>query len=130
MNLRNIIITRLAIIYFFMLIMAIVVIAKLLAIQNIKTDRWEQIADNLTHNTVSLEPNRGNICSDDGNVLATSVPGYFVRIDLAAPGVRKVYSQQSDSLALMLSSFFRNLPAKEYKRRLDAAYRQKDRGIC
>ena len=128
MNLRNIIITRLAIIYFFMLIMAIVVIAKLLAIQNIKTDRWEQIADNLTHNTVSLEPNRGNICADDGNVLATSVPGYFVRIDLAAPGVRKVYSQQSDSLALMLSSFFRNLPAKEYKRRLDAAYRQKDRG--
>ncbi len=128
MNLRNMIITRLAIIYFMMLLMAVMVIVKLLAVQNIKTDRWEQIADNLTNYTVSLEPNRGNICADDGNVLATSVPGYYVRIDLAAPGVRKIYAEKSDSLALMLSSFFRNLSAKEYKRRLDAAYRQKDRG--
>ena len=127
MNLRNMIITRLAIIYFVMLLMAVMVIVKLIAVQTIKTDRWEQITDNLTNNTVSLEPNRGNICADDGNVLATSVPGYFVRIDLAAPGVRKVYAGKSDSLALMLSSYFRNIPAKEYKRRMDAAYRQKDR---
>ncbi len=129
MNLRNIIVTRLAILYFAMLLMAILVVGKIIAVQNIKTDRWEQIADNLTNNTVSLEPNRGNICSDDGNVLATSVPGYFIRIDLAAPGVKKIYTAQSDSLALMLSSFFRNMPAREYKRRMDLAYRQKDRGF-
>lgn len=129
MNLRSIIVTRLAIIYFAMLLMAFLVIGKIVAVQNIKTDRWEQIADNLTNNTVSLEPTRGNICADDGNVLATSVPGYYVRIDLAAPGVKKVYAAQRDSLALMLSSFFRNLPAREYRRRLDLAYKQKERGF-
>ncbi len=129
MNLRNIIITRLAIIYFLMMLVALLVILKLLAVQNIKTSRWEEIADNLTNNTVSLEPNRGNICADDGNVLATSVPGYYVRIDLAAPGVRKVFSAKSDSLALMLSSFFKNMPAREYRRRLNAAYARGERGF-
>ncbi len=128
MNLRNIIVTRFALIYLLMLLLAVTVLVKLLAVQNIKTDRWEQIADNLTNFTVALEPNRGNICADDGNVLATSVPGYYIRIDLAAPGVKKIYAAKSDSLALMLSSFFRHLPAREIKRRLDAAYKQKDRG--
>ncbi len=129
MNQSNIIVIRLAIIYFIMLIMAVVVIIKILAIQNIKTNRWEEISDNLTNYTVSLDPNRGNICADDGNVLATSVPGYYVRMDMAAPGVVKVYAAKVDSLALMLSSFFRDLPAHEYKRRLNIAYRAKDRGF-
>lgn len=129
MNLRTIITTRFAIIYFLMLAISVMVIVKILAVQNIKTDRWEQIADNLTNYTVSLDPSRGNICADDGNVLATSVPGYYVRIDLGAPGVRKIYEGKSDSLALMLSKFFRDLPAREYKRRLDKAYREKDRGF-
>jgi len=48
MNLRSIIITRLAIIYFLMMLVAVLVIVKLLAVQNIKTSRWEEIADNLT----------------------------------------------------------------------------------
>lgn len=129
MNIRNAIISRLAVIYFLMLILGVVVVFKLLAVQNIKTDRWKQIADNLSNNTVVIEPIRGNICADDGNVLATSVPGYYVRIDLAAQGVKRQYAEKSDSLALMLSRFFKNASPKEYKRRLDAAYRNSDRGF-
>jgi len=128
MNLRNIILTRLAIIYMLMALLALAVVLKVLTIQNIKTAKWEKIADNLSNFTVKLKPTRGNICADDGNVLATSVPGYFVRIDMGASGVRKIYAQKSDSLALMLSSFFKNASVKEYKRRLDKAYREKDRG--
>jgi cell division protein FtsI (penicillin-binding protein 3) len=128
MNLRKIILTRLALIYLLMMIMSVAVIFKIIAIQNIKTAKWEKIADNLSNYTVKLEPTRGNICADDGNVLATSVPGYFIRMDMASAGVKKIYSSKSDSLALMLSSFFRNYSAKEYKRRLDKAYREKDRG--
>jgi cell division protein FtsI (penicillin-binding protein 3) len=129
MNQSNSIVIRLAGIYILMLVLAVVVILKILAVQTIKTDRWEGIADNLTNYTVSLDPNRGNICADDGNVLATSVPGYYVRMDMAAPGVVKVYKAKSDSLALMLSSLFRDLPAQEYKRKLDKAFREKNRGF-
>lgn len=128
MNSRNHIVTRFALLYLLMLSLGVAILVKVFAVQTIKTDRWEQIADNLTNYTVSLDPNRGNICADDGNVLATSVPGYYIRIDLAAPGVRKIYNAQSDSLAIKLASFFRHLPASEVKQRMDAAYRQKDRG--
>jgi cell division protein FtsI (penicillin-binding protein 3) len=129
MNLRNIIFTRFAIIYMLMFLIAVAILVKILVVQHIKTDRWAKIADNLNSFTVILEPTRGDICADDGNLLATSVPGYYVRIDLEAEGVRKSYASKSDSLALMLSSYFRNLSAKEYKRRMDKAFREKDNGF-
>ncbi len=129
MKLRNAIVTRLAILYGLLLLVALAVAGNILYIQTIRTDRWENYADNLTSYTVSLEANRGNICADDGNVLATSVPGYYVRIDLGAPGVKRVYAARRDSLATMLSLFFKDKPAAEYRKRLDKAYREGDRGF-
>jgi cell division protein FtsI (penicillin-binding protein 3) len=129
MNIRSIIISRLAIVYFLMLVFAIVVVVNLLAVQNIKNEKWENIAKNLKNNTVVIEANRGNICADDGNVLATSVPGYFIRMDMAAQGVKRVYVAESDSLAIYLSRFFRDRSAAEYKRVMDAAYRTGNRGL-
>ncbi len=129
MNIRSVIISRLAIVYFLMLVFAIVVVANLLAVQNIKNEKWENIAKNLKNNTVVIEANRGNICANDGNVLATSVPGYFIRMDMAAQGVKRVYSAESDSLAIYLSRYFKDRSATEYKRAMDAAYRTGNRGL-
>ncbi len=129
MEIRRAIISRLAVIYFFMLIMGVVVVFKLIAVQNIKTDRWQQIAKNLSKNTVMVEANRGNICSDDGSVLATSVPGYIVRIDLAAPGVKKVYEKEADALAQSLAEMFPEQTKWEHKKRLDDNYKKGNRGL-
>lgn len=129
MNIRSIIISRLAIVYFLMLVFAIVVVVNLLAVQNIKNEKWENIAKNLKNNTVVIEANRGNICDDDGNVLATSVPGYFIRMDMAAQGVKRVYAAESDSLAIYMSRYFRDRSAAEYKRIMDVAYRTGNRGL-
>jgi cell division protein FtsI (penicillin-binding protein 3) len=129
MNIRSIIISRLAIVYFLMLVFAIAVVVNLIAVQNIKNEKWENIAKNLKNNTVVIEANRGNICADDGNVLATSVPGYFIRMDMAAQGVKRVYAAESDSLAIYLSRYFRDRSAAEYKRVMDGAYRNGNRGF-
>ncbi|NCB06751.1 MAG: peptidoglycan glycosyltransferase, partial [Bacteroidia bacterium] len=127
MGIRRSIITRIAIVYLILMVFSVVVFYKLFSIQQIKNDRWQTIAKNLKSNTIVVEPSRGNICAEDGSVLATSVPGYRVRMDLAAEGVKKVFHDQSDSLAWYLSSFFRDMPAKEYKRRLNNAYKKGDR---
>lgn len=129
MEIRKSIVSRIAIIYFFLLVFGLVVIFKMISVQQIKNERWEQIAKNLKENTVKIEPNRGNICADDGSVLATSVPGYFVRIDLAAEGVKRVFSNESDSLAFYLSSFFKDASRQEYNQRLNAAYKNGNRGF-
>ena len=128
MEIRRVILTRITLIYFLLLVFAMVVIAKLVSVQKIKNDRWEEIQKNLSENTIIVNPDRGNICADDGSVLATSVPGYFVRIDMASEGVRKVYNEESDSLAWYLSRFFGNASHAEMNRRLNEAYKSKNRG--
>jgi cell division protein FtsI (penicillin-binding protein 3) len=101
----------------------------MVSVQKIKNDRWEKIQQNLSENTIIVNPDRGNICADDGSVLATSVPGYFIRIDMASEGVRKVYDEESDSLAYYLSRFFGNASHAEMNRRLNDAYKNKNRGF-
>ncbi len=125
---RSAIVARIAFVYFLLFLFALVVIFKLISVQQIKNDRWAKIETNLNENTIIVEPDRGNICADDGSVLATSVPGYYIRIDLAAEGVRKVFAQERDSLAYYLSSFFRDASRSEYLRKLNEAYRKGNRG--
>ena len=129
MGIRKTILTRFALVYFLLLAFVLVVIAKLVSVQQIKNDRWQQIEENLTKNTVVVAPTRGNICADDGSVLATSVPGYFVRMDLAAEGVKKVFKNDSDSLAWYLSNFFKDASKADYRSRLNAAYNAGNRGF-
>lgn len=128
MGIRSAIITRIALVYLLLFIFSIVVIFKLVSVQKIKNDRWEEIEENLTMNTVIIEPARGNICADDGSVMATSVPGYYVRMDMASEGVRKVFGSERDSLAYYLSRHFRDASSAEYLRRLNAAYKSRNRG--
>ncbi|MFW6290315.1 MAG: penicillin-binding transpeptidase domain-containing protein, partial [Mariniphaga sp.] len=129
MEIRKSIVSRIAFIYFILLLFSLVAVVKMVSVQQIKNERWEQIAKNLKENTISIYPNRGNICADDGSVLATSVPGYYIRIDLAAEGVKQVYAEQSDSLAHYLASFFKNGSKNWYKQKLDAAYKKGNRGF-
>lgn len=128
MEIRKSIVSRIALIYFIMLLFSVLVIINMISVQQIKNERWEHIAKNLKENTIGISPNRGNICADDGSVLATSVPGYYIRIDLAAEGVKRVYEKESDSLAYRLAEFFGNDQKSVYKRKLDAAYKSGNRG--
>ena len=69
MGIRKTILTRFALVYFLLLLFVLVVIFKLVSVQQIKNDRWQQIEKNLTENTVVTAPVRGNICADDGSVV-------------------------------------------------------------
>lgn len=129
MGIRKTIISRIAIVYFVLLLFGAVVVFKMISVQQIKTKKWQKIEANLSKNTIIVEPNRGNICADDGSVLATSVPGYYVRIDLASEGVKRVYNNESDSLAFYLSSMFKDGSKQQYNNKLNAAYRNKNRGF-
>lgn len=127
MKLRDSIVSRIAVIYFLLLVFGLVIVVKLFSIQKIKNERWEKIADNLSKNTIVVQADRGSICADDGSLLATSVPGYYVKMDLGAEGVKKSFSTEADSLAYFLSLLFKDAPPSEYKRRLSDAYRKNNR---
>ena len=128
MGIRKTILSRIAIVYFVLTLFGVVVVFKLVSVQQIKNERWQQIEKNLSNNTVIIPPVRGTICADDGSVLATSVPGYKIRIDLAAEGVKKVFDNEVDSLAWYLSNFHKDASKREYARRLRSAYKNRNRG--
>ena len=129
MGIRRTIISRIAIVYFLLVLFGAVVVYKMISVQQINNEKWKKIEAYLGDHTVIVEPNRGNICADDGSVLATSVPGYYVRIDLASEGVKRVYSKESDSLAICLSAMFKDASRAQYNRKLNAAYQKRNRGF-
>lgn len=63
---------------------------------------YRQMAKEKTFQEVIIEPNRGNLYSDDGSLLATSVTRYDIRFDAVAPSDKnfELYvNALSDSLA-------------------------------
>ena len=76
----------------------------------------------------NVQPDRGHIYSDDGRLLATSVPEYEVHMDMRAEGLtEKMFFSGVDSLSLGLSALFNDRTAAEYKRALLDAHARGER---
>lgn len=68
----------------------------------------------------SVYSRRGSILARDGEPLATSILRYRVDFDMASDGFDSLslFREQADSLAKLLSRFFGDRPASEYRRRM------------
>ncbi|CEN35186.1 penicillin-binding protein [Capnocytophaga cynodegmi] len=103
-----------------MLLLAIVISVKLVKIQ-IEGDEYRAKADETTLREAEIIPNQGNLYSDDGSLLATSVVRYDIRWDGIAPSEKNFNTHikpLSDSLSKMFgkpSSYYQNLLKKERK---------------
>ncbi|MGE4585854.1 MAG: penicillin-binding protein [Mangrovibacterium sp.] len=106
MEIRKDITFRIGLIYFLAVLMGIIIVARIVIIQTVDTEHWEQIARNLKNNTTEILAKRGNVCADDGSILATSIPYYELRMDLAAPRVVQVFESHAGQFILEMSGFF------------------------
>ena len=68
-----------------MIIFSFLLMGKLIYIQVFEGERYKVIASNQTVKNVVLQPSRGNIYSEDGSLMATSVAQYEVRWDSKVP---------------------------------------------
>ncbi|MEP2240182.1 MAG: penicillin-binding protein [Maribacter sp.] len=75
------ILKRLYIVAGFMVLFAGAVLFKLVSIQIVDGKKYQALADTRTERMFTIEPNRGNLYSDDGSLLATSVSKYTIRFD-------------------------------------------------
>jgi cell division protein FtsI (penicillin-binding protein 3) len=126
MEIRKAITLRFGIVYFAIALFGLVIIARILIIQNVDTRKWQEIAKDLRSNTTEIWAKRGNICADDGSILSTSVPYYEIRMDLMAPRIKEIFSRESDNMATEVSTFF-GFSKEEFLARLQAAYAKKNR---
>ncbi|MFD0799278.1 penicillin-binding protein [Maribacter chungangensis] len=75
------ILTRLYFVAGVLVIFAGAVLFKLVSIQYVDGEKYMALAETRTTKMFTIAPNRGNLYSDDGSLLATSVSKYTIRFD-------------------------------------------------
>jgi cell division protein FtsI (penicillin-binding protein 3) len=75
------ILTRLYVVSGCLFLFAAAVVVKLVSIQMVHGDKYKELAEQRTEKMFTIAPNRGNLYSDDGSLLATSVSRYTIRFD-------------------------------------------------
>jgi cell division protein FtsI (penicillin-binding protein 3) len=95
-------------------------------IQQAEGKYWRGMNDSLHEKIESIEPERGTIYSEDGEMLSTSIPEFDVYVDFSADGVRenngKRFFANLDSLSYDLSRLFKDRTAAEYKALLTGGF--------
>jgi len=128
MDSRKPILTRVYLVYGFMFVISLAIIAKILYIQLIEGEMWKAKAEKLSMKYFNIEPNRGNIYDINGQMLATSVPLFEIRMDAASPNIPdSIFQENVDSLAFYLSRYFKDKNKTEYKNMLVKARKNKNR---
>jgi len=127
MSLKKNILIRVSVVYLAMVAFAVAVLVKMFYLQLIERNKWEQAEVNsITYKTI--EPNRGNIYSSEGRLLAVSVPYYEIRMDMQSEAfTRDIFDRHIDSLAIKLSRLFNDRHWSVYKQNLVKARENGDR---
>ncbi|MCH8231190.1 MAG: transpeptidase family protein [Bacteroidetes bacterium] len=120
MNIKNSILLRVRVAFIFVFLFGLVIIYKIVNIQVVQGDKWISMAERIGLQYRTVKATRGNILSDNGSLLATSLPFYRVAFDPSRAS-DELYKAEIDSLCLLLSQKFKDKSAKEYKRRINDA---------
>lgn len=113
---RKDILWRVYLVYAFMFLFSLAIVGRLAYIQFVQGEMWKEKAKKLSLKYFNIEATRGNVFDANGELLATSVPIFEIRMDVASPLIPdSVFEENVDSLALCLSNLFRDRSKKEYK---------------
>ncbi len=97
------------------------IIGKAFYIMTAKKQYWTEVADRLKRDSVVVKPNRGNILSCDGQLMASSIPEYQVFMDFqgAAFETDSLWLAKLDSVCDGLNQIFPQMSAEEFKAHLE-----------
>ena len=125
---RSNIVFKFGIVYIFICIAFILVVYRMFVIQVVERANWLELAEKQKKTDVIVKPNRGNIFASDGRLMASSIPTYYVYMDMRVPALNedsaKLFYDNVDSLSLELSKFFGDRTSREYRDLLKKGFRQ------
>ncbi len=115
MNIRTDILWRVYLVYAIMLLFSGAVLWQLCKIQLKDGAKWRALAKSGSTKKIEVEAIRGNILSDDGSLLATSLPQYELHLDgLVLARDSEDFNDHIDSLGIKLSRLFSDKTADQY----------------
>ena len=100
-------------------LLGIAIIGRVFYIQTVQGPYYRGLAESLQIDTMEVVAERGNIYSADGRLMATTLPTFDIRIDFKTTYAHpELFKENVDSVALLLSSMFRDKSKDAYKNEL------------
>ena len=136
---RKSIINRYFFIVVIMLLLGVFIIVKAAIIMYAEREYWHEVAKRFVRENVTIRPNRGNILSADGKLMASSLPEYRIYMDFIsgekdperrAKDQRRRDTALKDSLDSICTGLHRIFPDKSaayFKRHLQQGRKKKSR---
>jgi len=114
-NIKKSILIRVRLAFLAVVVFAVCVAAKIGHIQVIEGEKWIRMGNEISFDYKKMKATRGNIYSDNGSLLATSLPFYKVAMDPTLVK-KEIFDAGIDSLAMLLSRHYKDRTATDYKR--------------
>ena len=122
------ILLRVYVIYFGILLFGMAIIGKAIYIRSTEGKELLEKARKQEMRFFPVDAIRGNICADDGTLLATSIPIFDIRMDVSSDLITEdLFKNKVDSLAYQLTKLFKDKNLSEYKNFLWEGRRNGDR---
>ena len=117
---------RFAIIFAFILLGFGAVIGKIVYIQSVERNEWLKVAEKQVPTHRPIRATRGNILDCNGQLLASSMPQYYMYMDTRVPALHekngKLFNAHIDSLSRDLATIVGEHSQAEYRQRITTAY--------
>jgi len=121
-EIKNDILMRLFIVYAILLMLALLILGRVFYLQVWEKDIWMKEARNYQQKDIKLFANRGDICSEDGRVLASSLPYYRILMDTKSEALTDdLFNSKIDSMCAAFSNLFRDRTKEQYKKDIKQA---------
>jgi cell division protein FtsI (penicillin-binding protein 3) len=122
------ILARTGVIYGIVVVMAVAVFLRIIFRQFGQSDKWAAMAEKIVYRRSVDKASRGDILSDDGRILASSVPYYTVYMDTRSSGMADTtWANGINGLSRGLSKFVGGNTPEGWKNALSNARRRGDR---
>ena len=103
------------------------IIFRVIDIQYLQGNKYRKISKDLTRKPFAIEANKGNVYASDGNLLATSMSKFTIRMDVMSVDV-KIFDRDVVKLSRSLANFSGKSP-KFFEKKLRNARKSKNRYI-
>lgn len=118
-DIKSDILWRVGVIFLAFVVFGFAILFKIVYLDLVKSEELLKKAKSFSYKDIIITPNRGDIKSSDGSLLATTLPKYEIRMDLKTPTVTNaIFEEHVDSLAISLSRLFGDKSISDYKRNL------------
>lgn len=106
MSIRKEIVRKLSHVYVTVAVLALMLLVRIGYLQTAERSKWEEQGRKLTYKDLTIEARRGNIMARDGQILASSVPHYEIRMDPLSNIPAELFYEKIDSLGIALADLF------------------------